>query len=412
VATLAVAAPPRPPKLDRDNRLDQEALVKEARRRARRRRERNLAGILVATLGALSVYSLLGGGGPQSGAAFRLGVSPGSTASFKAALPEEISFNANNGIVLLRRDGTRQDLAPGVLRRQPNGAWRVLQYFGVEWSSDGSKLLALRFRSPARVVIELVVIDANGKIGPTIARNPLDAGWSPDGSRIAFVRHEPGAGRMLYVASNDGRDVTRIAPHLPNSGGFSWSPDGSELAYAGQGSSGLFIVNANGRPVPRRVVFAGAGASNTHVGTVRWSPNGTLIAFISGGHVDVVRADGTALRRVADGYDFAWSPDSSALAVVGPVGGRSWAYVWVVRADGAGLHRIAGCACVLRGPGASQFVAWSSDGTRISYISGRGNTVSTIHPDGTDATVVATQAARGLSGDWYPAMPLWRRWGH
>lgn len=407
---MTVALPPRPPELGRHTPVDQEALVKEARRRARRRRLRNLAGSLAAMLGALWVYSLLGGGGPQSGSAFQSGASPRGAAPFKAALPEELSFNANSGIALVRRDGTRQDLAPAVIRRQPHGAWHVLQYFGVEWSSDGSKLLAMRFRSPERGVSELVVIDANGKIGPTIARNPLEAGWSPDGSRVAFVRHEPGVGRVLYIASNAGREVTRVAAHLQIPGGFSWSPDGTELAYAGHGSSGLFIVNANGRRVPRSVGFAGAGASYTHVGIVRWSPDGALIAFISGGHLEVIRSDGGSLRRVADGYDFAWSPDKSALAVVGPAGGRTWADVSLVRPDGAGLHRIARCRCGLRGPGASQFAAWSSDGTRISYISRRGNTVSTIHPDGTGATVVATQAARAppLSGDWYPAMPLWR----
>ena len=54
----------------------------------------------------------------------------------------------------------------------------------------------------------------------------------------------------------------------------------------------------------------------------------------------------------------------------------------------------------------------SADGTRIAYISGRGNTIGTIRPDGTGATVVATQRARGVThgvgGYWYPARPLWR----
>jgi hypothetical protein len=70
----------------------------------------------------------------------------------------------------------------------------------------------------------------------------------------------------------------------------------------------------------------------------------------------------------------------------------------VVNADGTDLHRIARCRCDLRGPRVDFYesVACSFDGTRIAYISGRGNTVSTIRPDGSSATVVATQAARGL----------------
>ena len=88
----------------------------------------------------------------------------------------------------------------------------------------------------------------------------------------------------------------------------------------------------------------------------------------------------------------------------------------MVNADGTDLHRIARCRCDLRGGAPiSESVAWSLDGTRIAYISGRGNTISTIRPDGTGATVVATQPARGVAGPstptadyWYPSSPLWR----
>jgi len=125
--------------------------------------------------------------------------------------------------------------------------------------------------------------------------------------------------------------------------------------------------------------------------------------------------------------DFDWSPDGKRLALVvsaappatdaavvnGEAGPRS-ADVSVVNADGTDLHRIARCRCDLRVPRPDfyQSVAWSLDGTRIAYISGRGNTVSTIGPDGTGATVVATQPARGVThgvtGSWYPSFPLWR----
>lgn len=389
--------------------VDQEALIKEARRRARRRRQRNLAGVLAAIVGALWLYSLVGGSGPESGSALRSEPSSPSVAHLKAALPEQLSFNANNGVVLVRRDGTREDLAPAVIRQQPNGKWHLLRYFGVEWSPDGSKLLAMRYQSPERPGISLVAIDANGKVGPMIARHPVDGRWSPNGTEVAFVRHEPGAGRVLFVASSAGRTVTRIADHLHVFGTSSWSPDGTELAYGGQGTSGLFVADASGRGSPRAVpLAAGTGAAPKEVATVHWSPDGSLIAFTASDHVYVVRPDGTSLRRVAVGYDFAWSPDGTRLAVVGPPGGRTWAYVSVVRSDGTGLHRIAGCRCDLRGPGFSQSLAWSSNGTRIAYIGGRGNTVSTIRPDGSGPTAVATQTARGLQGIWYPSLPLWR----
>jgi Tol biopolymer transport system component len=105
---------------------------------------------------------------------------------------------------------------------------------------------------------------------------------------------------------------------------------------------------------------------------------------------------------------YEWSPDGKRLAIVVQTGPRS-RDVSVVNADGTDLHRIARCRCDLHGPDDfPEPVAWSHDGTRIAYISGRGNTVSTIRPDGSGATVVATQPARGVTGYWYPSSPLWR----
>jgi WD40-like Beta Propeller Repeat len=125
--------------------------------------------------------------------------------------------------------------------------------------------------------------------------------------------------------------------------------------------------------------------------------------------------------------NFEWSPNGKRLAIVVAAGAATGtgdaltgvvaADVSVVNADGTDLHRIARCRCDLRGarPDFYESVAWSLDGTRIAYISGRGNTVSTIRPDGTGATVVATQPARGVkpagggTAYWYPSSPLlWR----
>jgi Tol biopolymer transport system component len=405
--SVTLPAPP-PPELGDPRLVDPDALIREARRRARRRRQRNFVGILAAVLGVLWFHSLLRTGGAESGGASAPARAQTATPP-KVALPEELSFNANGGIVLVRRDGTRRVLTPGVVQRLRSGRRHLGFYGGVDWSPDGSKLLARRW-GPER---GLVVINTNGKVTATIGRRALDGRWSPDGTRIAFVQREPEAGRVLFVASSDGRTATRIAARLPVFGdpAFSWSPDGTELAYAGQGAARLFIADSSGRRAPRPVAIATGGRPAMKVATVQWSPDGSLIAFTSLGSareaVYVVRRDGTAPRHVADGYAIAWSPNGRLLAFAGPAG-PTWGDVSVVNPDGTGLRRIARCRCGLRGPGSSQSVAWSSDGTRIAYISARGNTVSTIRPDGSGAAVVATQGPRGLTGNWYPSLPLWR----
>jgi len=396
---VSISLPPRSPELGDRPPIDQEALIEEARRRARRRRQRNLAGLLAAVLGALWLYSLLGGSGPQSGSAFLSEPSPPSATPPRAALPEELSYNANGGIVLIRRDGTRRVLAQATYRHAQSGRWLVRLYNGIEWSRNGSKLLALRWGSP-RV---LVVIDASGAVGPTIA-HALDGRWSPDGARLAFVRREPGRGRVLYSAASDGRNPLLVATHL---GAFSWSPDGTKLAYTRLDASGISIAESSGQTVLSKVgIAAWVGAAPTIGGEVQWSPDGSLIAFGTGGGAFVVRPDGTSLRRVmAGGYGIVWSPDSRLLAVAGPAG-PMFGDVSVVRVDGGGLRRIARCPCTFRGA-SGQSLAWSPDGSRIAYVSGRGNDVSTIRPDGTGAVVVAPRAVPGPSGlavGW----PLWR----
>jgi Tol biopolymer transport system component len=194
-----------------------------------------------------------------------------------------------------------------------------------------------------------------------------------------------------------------------------WSPNGSLIAFVSEDDVGMHVdvVHPDGSSL-RRV------ADGDLLSNVRWSPDGSLIAFVShddvGMHVDVVHPDGSSLRRVADGGGvltpvgppgtFDWSPGGKRLAIVVPTGPRS-ADISVVNADGTDLRRIARCRCDLIQVGIGQSVAWSLDGTRIAYISGRGNTVSTVRPDGSGATVVATQPA--VSRRYrYPSSPMWR----
>ena len=262
---MSISLPPRPPELGDSATVDQEALIEEARRRARRRRQRNLAGLLAAMLGTLWLYSLVGGGGPQSGSAFLSESSSQGATPLNEALPEELSYNANGGITLIRRDGTRRVLARQTDRHLPDGRWLIRLYNGIEWSRDGSKLLALRWGS----LRTLVVIDAKGVVGPKIAQ-ALDGRWSPDETRIAFVRHVPGLGRVLFLAASDGRGPIRIATHVS---AFSWSPDGSRIAYSRAGARGIVIADASGRAVPRRVTIAATvGAPSALGGDVQWSP--------------------------------------------------------------------------------------------------------------------------------------------
>src|SRR5262245_47281512 len=235
----------------------------------------------------------------------------------------------------MRRDRCRLPFLSGISR--PPGERQRHLYAVREWSPDGSKLLAQRWGYGVRA---LEVTDETGKVVWTVdQRYAFDGRWSPDGTRIAFVhvRPEPGLDYVLFVASSDGRLRTRIAAHVRE---FSWSPDGTKLAYAActrrcgpsraQGAHELVIADVTGRRAPHPVPLpTGAGAPGMTLTDVQWSPDGSLIAFVShddvGAHLNVIHPDGSSLRRVADGArrdhwsslgNVSWSPDEIGRAHV------------------------------------------------------------------------------------------------
>jgi len=78
------------------------------------------------------------------------------------------------------------------------------------------------------------------------------AAWSPDGTRIAFVRFG-GAAAGVYVMDADGRNVTRLttSSNQADGGGdrdVHWSPDGRSilLTRGGAGFGDLYVVSATG----------------------------------------------------------------------------------------------------------------------------------------------------------------------
>lgn len=65
----------------------------------------------------------------------------------------------------------------------------------------------------------------------TIDVAEFEPAWSPDGSRIAFVRCLECTTTDIYVMNADGSGISRVTDDLAYDGGPAWSPDGSLLAY-------------------------------------------------------------------------------------------------------------------------------------------------------------------------------------
>jgi dipeptidyl aminopeptidase/acylaminoacyl peptidase len=150
--------------------------------------------------------------------------------------------------------------------------------------------------------------------------------WTPDGRTIVYVRggganrqgespnpaSDPaGAEQALWRVSLDGGEPVRIGPgHGP-----AVSPRGDGVAFARHG--GIFWVPFAGGKEPVSLVQVRGGA-----GTLRWSPDGSQLAFVSGrDDHDLIGAYDLAAKTLRfldpsvdqDGSPV-WSPDGKRLA--------------------------------------------------------------------------------------------------
>ncbi len=137
-----------------------------------------------------------------------------------------------------------------------------------------------------------------------------------------------------------------------------------------------------------------------------WSPDGRWLAFSRGdlasmAEVYVMRADGSELRKVADGYGPAWSPDGTQLVVTRLIRGRfkegccSRDELFIVDLDGTNVRRV-----TFRG---GKQPDWSSS-NRIAFTRNDprlGLDVYTVRAGGGGLRRL-TRGGRGAQPNWSP----------
>jgi Tol biopolymer transport system component len=277
---------------------------------------------------------------------------------------------------------------PTPLGWTPDG--RRLLYSSLVTQTDGFEIWTMR---PDGGDLKQVTSNATDDVQPA---------WSPDHSRIAFVRWSaPRKGgaqtAAIYTVNADGSGEKLMAggPRETDTAP-AWSPDGSRLAFV-RASTGavtlpgdIFLVNVDGSNLRRLTTTSGRAYAPA------WSPDGSEIAFSGDGAIDLIHPDGTSSRTLTSspaGYgDPAWSPDGTRLAVTSQAGISLVDY-----SDGA--------VQLLAADRAARSPSWSPDGSRITYSGGKSTETCVYWAETTtcpQSTVFVVDAAGGTPVDLTP----------
>jgi Tol biopolymer transport system component len=189
-----------------------------------------------------------------------------------------------------------------------------------DWSPDGSRVC---FMIPGGNLAIVTVNAATGEVGvPTVIRanECFWPDWSPDGTRIVFCVADDSAGETQTVNVLDLATGSEISFHVGPIGTYNfnpkWSPDGSRIAFSGPVETTTTVRRKTTTTLLQQIFFADADGSNiTQVTSLSrdtmapaWSPDGSHLAFSSGGIQKMDLATGVVTSVRATGSAPAWMP--------------------------------------------------------------------------------------------------------
>jgi len=184
--------------------------------------------------------------------------------------------------------------------RPPSDCHDIGEYWGEGpiWSPDG-RYLAYRHTdcdSP-HFWWDIVISDPEGNVVASFPSEGWLISWSPDSTRVAtWVRW----GETLAVYGLDGerQAVLTLPPGLMGAGDYDpvWSADGASLMVP----NGVEIPLDGS--TPRKLPWA----ADEHALQVAYSPDGSRVAYMTGGSFVVAAADGSNAQEVFG--EFVWDP--------------------------------------------------------------------------------------------------------
>jgi len=161
--------------------------------------------------------------------------------------------------------------------------------------------------------------------------------WSPTGDRIACGRSGPQDTVGIWIIDLTSRMATRFG----YGGDPDWSPDGTMFLYGAAVDpyrTGVVTVRVTD-PFERRILIQ----SGDDHRNPRWRGDGTQIAWwISTEEarleVWLMNADGSAKRRLTDGFYVGWKPPYDEVVCSRQSGSR--VLLWAIRVDGSNRRQL------------------------------------------------------------------------
>ncbi|WP_306204694.1 hypothetical protein [Actinoplanes sp. RD1] len=290
--------------------------------------------------------------------------------------------------VTLGREDPAAETNPDLLWATSNGDpwWSRPSY-----SPDAQQILVSVFEGVgAARVARLWVVNADGTnpqpltvAGRTATSSETEAVWSPDGTRIAYSRREPGQpAQIRVIEAATGAQVAELPAVAEGYGDTepAWSPDSTEIAFTrGQPhtqtpSSHVWVIAADGTGDARNISEA-SGCQCRSDYSPAFSPDGQQLAFgrsPDGMVVTDVRGDNC---RVLEPEDRACGDDLSTPPTVAP-------------------HRPAQ-------------IDWSPDGSQLAYVSRRFGDLTS--PEYLKTYDLETDFPNGLTWE-IPGRHMWPAW--
>ena len=265
------------------------------------------------------------------------------------------------------------------------------------------------------------------------------AAWKPGGAKLAFDsdRADPDLGDQnaindIFKMNPDGTGVVKLTGSKSSNADAGWSPDGTQIAFESdranhQGRAEIYVMDSDGTnarrvtPLPAHAEFDNAP---------QFSPDGKRLVFtryVGNRTVDhgrasaetaalfTVRLDGTGLKRLTSWglrpNNADWSPDGKKIVFEAyprtpnsefdsPSG--SHGEVYTMDADGSNLKNITDN---FRNGGSGDPV-WSPDGKKILFLSAHfeggefGIGLATMNPDGSARHFISPNPEEGHHPDW------------